>query len=119
MPPEHLYYKELNAHDGAYYRRWASVYGESMVTLIDRILRSVKHEEQAYNSCKGILHMCNDVPRHIAAEAAQIVLMHLHASTLTSRKPLAVWLTTNRQETEQPGIFRNMKTSEGGTAINE
>ncbi len=69
MPPEHLYYKELNAHDGAYYRRWASVYGESMVTLIDRILRSVKHEEQAYNSCKGILHMCNDVPRHIAAEA--------------------------------------------------
>lgn len=119
MPPEHLYYKELNAHDGAYYRRWASVYGESMVTLIDRILRSVKHEEQAYNSCKGILHMCNDVPRHIAAEAAQIVLMHLHASTLTSRKPLAAWLTTNRQETEQPGIFRNMKTSEGGTAINE
>lgn len=74
MPPEHLYYKELNAHDGAYYRRWASVYGESMVTLIDRILRSVKHEEQAYNSCKGILHMCNDVPRHIAAEAAQICI---------------------------------------------
>ena len=47
MPPEHLYYKEVNAHDGAYYRRWASVYGESMVTLIDRILRSSKHEEQA------------------------------------------------------------------------
>ena len=39
-----------------------------------RILRSVKHEEQAYNSCKGILHMCNDVPRHIAAEAAQICI---------------------------------------------
>ena len=71
MPPEHQYYKELNAHDGAYYRRWASVYGESMVTMIDRILRSVKHEEQAYNSCKGILHMCTDVPRHIAAEAAR------------------------------------------------
>ena len=46
MPPEHLYYKEVNAHDGAYYRRWASVYGESMVTLIDRILRSSKHEEE-------------------------------------------------------------------------
>ena len=55
MPPEHLYYKEVNAHDGAYYRRWASVYGESMVTLIDRILRSSKHEEQAYNSCAGVL----------------------------------------------------------------
>lgn len=61
MPPEHLYYKEVNAHDGAYYRRWASVYGESMVTLIDRILRSSKHEEQAYNSCAGVLHSCKDV----------------------------------------------------------
>lgn len=71
MPPEHQYYKELNAHDGAYYRRWATVYGDPMVTLIDRILRGVKHEEQAYNSCKGILHLCTDVPRHIAAEAAQ------------------------------------------------
>ena len=55
MPPEHRYYKELNAHDGAYYRRWATVYGDAMVTLIDRILRGAKHEEQAYNSCKGIL----------------------------------------------------------------
>ena len=27
MRPEHLYYKEVNAKDGAYYRRWASVFG--------------------------------------------------------------------------------------------
>ena len=74
MPPEHAYYKELNAHDGAYYRRWASVYGEAMVTLIDRILRSVKHQEQAYRSCKGILHMCKDLPRHIPNEAAQMCI---------------------------------------------
>lgn len=71
MPPERRYYKELNIHDGAYYRQWASVYGEPMVILIDRVLRSVKHEKQAYNSCKGILHMCNDIPRHVVAEAAQ------------------------------------------------
>ena len=71
MPSEHLYYKELNAHDGAYYRRWASSYGEPMSILIDRILRSVKHEEQAYNSCKGILHMCNEVPHHLVTEIAQ------------------------------------------------
>ena len=49
----------------------------------------------------------------------KVLAKNMHASTLTSRKPLAAWLTTNRQETEQPGIFRNMKTSEGGTAINE
>ena len=71
MPPEHLYYKEVNAHDGAYYRRWASVYGESMVTLIDRILRSSKHEEQAYNSCAGVLHFCKDVPHRLVREAAE------------------------------------------------
>ena len=70
MPQEHRYYKEVNAHDGAYYRRWASVYGDSMVTLIDRILRSPKHEEQAYNSCAGVLHSCKDVPHNLIKEAA-------------------------------------------------
>ena len=44
---------------------------EKVSILIDRILRSVKHEEQAYNSCKGILHMCNDVPHHLVMEATQ------------------------------------------------
>ena len=62
---------EDNAHDGAYYRRWASVYGESMVTPIDRILRSSKHEEQAYNSCAGVLHSCKDVPHRLVQEAAE------------------------------------------------
>lgn len=74
MPAEHAYYKGLNAHDGAYYRRWAGCYGEDMVTLIDRILRSFKHEEQGYNSCNGILHLCTDVPRPVVAEAAKICL---------------------------------------------
>ena len=27
MPPEHLYYKEVNSKDGAYYRRWAASIG--------------------------------------------------------------------------------------------
>ena len=71
MPPDHQYYKELNAHDGDYYRRWASSYGPAMHTLIDRILRSAKHEEQAYNSCKGVLHMAKDVPYHIVEATAQ------------------------------------------------
>lgn len=74
MPAHHKYYKELNAHDGDYYRRWASVFGESMVNLIDRILRSAKHEEQAYNSCKGMLHMSNEVPRHLVSEAAHMCI---------------------------------------------
>ena len=42
-----------------------------MVTLIDRILRSSKHEEQAYNSCAGVLHSCKDVPHRLVQEAAR------------------------------------------------
>ena len=70
MPAEHKYYKDVNAYDGNYYRRWSSVYGEDMAVMIDRILRSAKHEEQAYKSCAGILHMCKDAPRHLVEEAA-------------------------------------------------
>ena len=71
MPPEHLYYKEVNSKDGNYYRRWASVFGPSMAELIDRILKSSRHEEQAYNACAGILHKVKSIPKGIAEEAAR------------------------------------------------
>ena len=34
-------------------------------------LRSSKHEEQAYNSCAGVLHSCKDVPHRLIQEAAE------------------------------------------------
>ena len=71
MPAEHLYYKEVNSKDGNYYRRWASVFGPSMSELIDRILKSAKHEEQAYNSCAGILHRVKSIPKGVAEETAR------------------------------------------------
>jgi len=71
MRPEHLYYKEVNAKDGAYYRRWASVFGPNMSECIDRILRSQKHEEQAYNSCAGLLHSVKNLPHGIVEETAR------------------------------------------------
>ena len=70
MKPEHLYYKEVNQKDGAYYRRWASVFGPQMSEFIDRLLKGPKHEEQAYNSCAGILHSVKGLPHGIAEEAA-------------------------------------------------
>ena len=77
MRPEHLYNKQLNVRDGAYYRRWAQALGTSMATLIDHILRSSKHEEQAYKSCAGILHACKDVPRGVVeAVAAKCIEMN-------------------------------------------
>ena len=71
MRPEHLYYKEVNEKDGAYYRRWAAVFGPHMSEFIDRLLKAPKHEEQAYNSCAGILHHVKDLPHGIVEEAAR------------------------------------------------
>ena len=71
MRPEHLYYKEVNEKDGAYYRRWASVFGPKMTEFIDRILKAAKHEEQAYNSCAGLLHTVKDLPHGIVEETAR------------------------------------------------
>ena len=71
MRPEHLYYKEVNSKDGAYYRRWASVFGPSMSEFVDRLLKSSKHEEQSYNACAGILHSVKDLPHGIVEEVAR------------------------------------------------
>ncbi|MDO4650622.1 MAG: transposase [Eubacteriales bacterium] len=67
MPPNHKYYRDVNSKDGAYYRRWASAIGPYTTQLIDRLLLSMQHEEQAYNSCNGILHMC-DKQSHLLIE---------------------------------------------------
>ena len=71
MRPEHLYYKEVNAKDGAYYRRWASVFGPNMSECIDRMLKAQKHEEQAYNACAGLLHTVKNLPHGVVEETAR------------------------------------------------
>ena len=71
MAPDHRFYKEVNAKDGDHYRNWARAIGEDMYKLIDIILHSVKHEQQAYNSCNGILHMCDGRSKVLANEAAK------------------------------------------------
>jgi len=71
MKPEHLYYREVNSKDGNYYRRWASVFGPAMSELIDRVLKSSKHEEQSYNACAGILHLTKNIPNGVAEETAR------------------------------------------------
>ena len=71
MPPEHQYYKEVNQKDGNYYRRWASVFGPNMSECIDRMLKSQKHEEQAYNACAGLLHTVKEIPHGLVEETAK------------------------------------------------
>jgi hypothetical protein len=100
MKPEHLYYKEINAKDGAYYRRWAAVFGEYTVKLIDTVLRSAKHEEQAYNSCSGILHSCKNVP-HTLVEVAARKCVEINACKYTYFKK--VLSTTVNDHTQIEG----------------
>ena len=71
MKPEHQYYRDVNSKDGDYYRRWASHIGPYTASFIDRILLSSEHEEQAYNSCNGILHMCMDQSKLLIEEISK------------------------------------------------
>jgi transposase len=96
MKPEHLYYKETNARDGAYYRRWASVFGPYMSELIDTVLRSARHEEQSYNSCSGILHSCKDVSKALAEEAAH-KCVEMHACKYTYFKKVLSTVVNDRK----------------------
>ena len=82
MPPEHLYYKEVNAKDGNYYRRWASAIGPAMSELIDRLLKSSKHEEQSYNACAGILHKVKAIP---------VSYTHLDVYKRQDRREYSLW----------------------------
>lgn len=85
MPPEHQYYKEVNAHTGTYYRRWANVYGPYMEQLIDTVLKNSVHEEQSYNSCAGILHSCTGVSC-LAVEAAAEKCVKMHSCRYSAFK---------------------------------
>ena len=71
MKPEHQYYKEVNSKDGEYYRRWAAYIGPYTKKFIDRVLLASEHEEQAYNSCNDILHMCKDQSKLLIEEISK------------------------------------------------
>ena len=35
MPKEHLYYRNINQHDGSFYRSWAGKFGQNMWLFLD------------------------------------------------------------------------------------
>jgi transposase len=54
MPPEHRWYAQWNP---ARFRSWAKSYGQEVLTVIEAVLQSRKHPEQAYKVCLGILNL--------------------------------------------------------------
>lgn len=74
MPKEHLFYRNINQHDGSFYRSWASKFGNNMFQFIDLLLKSYDHEPQAFNSCMGILQSCEECSYVLVDEAASLCL---------------------------------------------
>ena len=72
MPQEHRFYRDVNEKNGDYYRRWAGGFGPYTAKMIDSVLLSNQHEEQSYNSCNGILHMCTGQSKLLVEEAARL-----------------------------------------------
>jgi len=56
MPPAHVAYLLEREYDGDRYREWAKHIGANTFTVIENLLNSKRHEEEAYRSCMGILH---------------------------------------------------------------
>ncbi|MBE5981202.1 MAG: hypothetical protein E7249_19070 [Paenibacillaceae bacterium] len=118
MRPEHLYYKEVNSKDGNYYRRWASVVGSAMSELVERVLKSSKHEEQAYNACAGILHRIKTLPQGIAEEAARKCIEMNSCKYFTFKQMLKRWKPENFRILFRDH-FHHMKTFEERITISK
>ena len=70
MPEAHQFYLDVNTKDGSYYRSWAKRLSPSLGMLIDMILKRADFEQQAYNSCNGILHKAKNERYQIIEDAA-------------------------------------------------
>lgn len=101
MPDEHRYYRDVNEKDGDYYRRWAATYGPYTSKMMDSVLLSSKHEEQAYNSCNGILHMCTNQSKLLVEEAARLCV-EANACRYSYFKKSLKAMTRGRQEQQEP-----------------
>ncbi len=66
MPHKHQYMAEWNPER---FSSWAHSIGEPVQTLVDSILNSREHPEQAYKTCLGILNLSTQYSPHRLAKA--------------------------------------------------
>ena len=116
MPPEHLYYKEVNSKDGNYYRRWASTIGPAMSELIDRLLKSSKHEEQSYNACAGILHKVKTIPKGAAEEVARKCI-EINSCKYFTFKQMLKKMDVKELPEHSPGTLPNHENIRGNRTV--
>lgn len=73
MPPQHRYRDDWSAE--RFLARAESIDGD-VKTLIEHVLASRQHPEQAYKSCLGILHLARAYGNGRLADACRIALRH-------------------------------------------
>jgi hypothetical protein len=57
MPKHHQEWKKAQGYDAAHFLEQAEKIGPATFWAIEQVLLSRIHEEQSYNSCRGILHL--------------------------------------------------------------
>ena len=74
MPKEHSEYHKSKSRENITYK--ASVVGNNMVRLIEKVLDSTKHEEQSYRTCLGILSLTKKYTKERIESACQYAYEH-------------------------------------------
>jgi transposase len=85
MPPHHRFYAEWSPDR---FLRWASKIGEEVHGVVQRVLRSRKHPEQAFRVCMGILNLTNTY----GAEALNRVCRQANAHRIYSYRRIEAML---------------------------
>lgn len=100
MPAGHRKAAEWN---GDYFRKWANKIGPATYTVIDRLLKSYKAEQQAYNSCRSILKFGDSYSQQLLEETCKIALKHIHVPRYKNIKLIIrhIQQTQNKEKTKE------------------
>ena len=101
MPPAHRFYTEWSPER---FRRWAAQVGPCAVQLIETILASRPHPEQAYRSSLGLLHLAKSVGHDRFEAAAQRALTYHLTSFRAVKNILANGLDKNPPLPSPPAL---------------
>lgn len=74
MPKEHSEHEKSKSREGIIYK--ASIVGNNMVRLIEKVLNSTKHEEQSYRTCLGILSLTKKYTKQRIESACEYAYEH-------------------------------------------
>ncbi len=89
-----------------------------MSELIDRLLKSSKHEEQSYNACAGILHKVKTIPKGAAEEVARKCI-EINSCKYFTFKQMLKKMDVKELPEHSPGHCLIMKISEERTTISK